>query len=325
MLSQKPSNGCSKMDMILKPSDLREVIRHEALSLGFDACGFARVEVVDTVTQTDYRQWLEAGNHAQMKYLANHLDLRDNPALLHPNARTVICVALNYYPAQHSAPGNPRFAYYAYGKDYHDVVREKLKQLAQFIQPYSLESGRICCDTAPVRERYWAMRAGIGFIGKNGQLIIPGKGSYFFLGELLTTLDLPPDNPIPASCGDCTRCLDSCPTHALFTPGKLDARRCISCQTIENREEIAPEVASRMGNRIYGCDTCQLCCPHNQGAQPTNCPELAPSKAFLSLDEAKLEEMTPDDFSRIFRHSAVKRAKYTGLKRNFEIWKKNNR
>ncbi len=325
MLSPEASNGCATMDTTLKPSDLREAIRREALRLGFEACGFATVNEVDVATQTDYRQWLEAGNHAQMEYLSNHLDLRDNPALLHPGARTIICVALNYYPAQHPAPGNPRFAYYAYGKDYHEVMREKLKQLAQFIQPYSHDEGRICCDTAPLRERYWAMRAGIGFIGKNAQLILPGKGSYFFLGELLTTLELPPDNPLDIACSECNRCLDACPTHALFTPGKLDARRCISCQTIENRGEIAPEVANRMGNRIYGCDTCQLCCPHNQTAQSTTCTDFTPDEEFLSLDESQLEQMTPDDFSRIFRRSAVKRAKYSGLKRNFEIWKKNNR
>ncbi len=313
------------MDTVSRLFDLRESIRQEALNLGFDACGFARAESVDITIQTDYRQWLAEGNHAQMEYLNNHLDLRDDPTLLYPGARTVICVALNYYPAKHPTPGNPRFAYYAYGKDYHVVMRERLKRLAQFIHPHSNDEGRICCDTAPIRERYWAMRAGIGFIGKNAQLIIPGKGSYFFLGELLTTLELPPDTPIQSGCDDCTRCLDSCPTHALFAPGKLDARRCISCQTIENKGEISPEVANRMGHRIYGCDTCQLCCPHNQAAKPTTCPELAPNSDFLSLDETQLETMTPDDFSRIFRHSAVKRAKYAGLKRNFEIWKKNNK
>ncbi len=326
MLSRGRLIGCATMDTSLKPFDLREAIRLEALRLGFDACGFARVDAVDFSVQAHYRQWLKAGNQAQMEYLANHLDLRDNPALLYPGARTVICVALNYYPAQQSTSGNnPRFAYYAYGKDYHEVVREKLKQLAQFIQPYSHDEGRICCDTAPMRERYWAAQAGLGFIGKNGLLIIRDRGSYFFLGELLTTLELPADTSVMATCGNCTRCLDSCPTHALYSPGLLDARRCISCQTIENREAIAPEIACRMGNRIYGCDTCQLCCPHNQAAQPTHCPEFTPTDEFLSLNEEKLESLTPDDFSRIFRHSAVKRAKYAGLKRNFEIWKKNKK
>ncbi len=312
------------MDTSSKLFDLRETIRQKALSLGFDACGFARAESVDVTTQADYRQWLAEGNHAQMEYLNNHLDLRGDPILLYPGTRTVICVALNYYPAKHPTHRNLRFAYYAYGRDYHEVMRERLKQLAQFIQPYSNDEGRICCDTAPIRERYWAMRAGIGFIGKNAQLIIPNQGSYFFLGELLTTLELPPDTSIQPNCGDCTRCLEGCPTHALFAPGKLDARHCISCQTIENKGEISPEIANSMGSRIYGCDTCQLCCPHNQEAKPTDCPEFTPNNEFLSLDETKLETMTLDDFNRIFRHSAVKRVKYSGLKRNFEIWKKNN-
>ncbi len=311
------------MDLYSAPSELRERIRDEALAIGFDACGFAPIEAVAPTAQAGYRQWLEAGNQAQMGYLENYLDIRDNPALLHPGARTMICVALNYFPSRLQPQGHPQFSYYAYGQDYHEVMKDKLRRLATFVETLSGESGRICCDTAPVRERYWAARAGLGFIGKNAQLIIPGKGSFFFLGELLTTLNLPPDTPVSQHCGDCNRCLEGCPTGALFTAGEVDARRCISFQTIENKGEIENQVATRMGDRVYGCDTCQLRCPWNQSAQPTAHTEFSPSDEFLSLDTERFEAMTPEDFSRIFRHSAVKRAKYTGLKRNFDIWKKN--
>ena len=172
-----------------KPSEWREIIRNEALRIGFDACGFARVEEVDVDMRDSYRQWLASGKQAQMGYLDNYVELRDNPALLYPGARTMICVALNYYPVRFQSGESPRFAYYAYGRDYHDVMRDKLRQLAVFVSSYSGDTGRVCCDTAPVRERYWAVRAGLGFIGKNAQLIIPGKGSFFFLGELITSLD----------------------------------------------------------------------------------------------------------------------------------------
>ena len=236
-----------------KPSEWREIIRNEALRIGFDACGFARVEEVDADMRDKYRQWLASGKQAQMGYLDNYVELRDNPALLYPGARTMICVALNYYPVRFQSGESPRFAYYAYGRDYHDVMRDKLRQLAVFVSSYSGDAGRACCDTAPVRERYWAVRAGLGFIGKNAQLIIPGKGSFFFLGELITSLDLPPDSPVVARCGDCSRCMDSCPTGALYAPGSVDARLCISCQTIENKGDIAPFVADRMGDRVYGC------------------------------------------------------------------------
>lgn len=311
------------MDSSSKPFDLRETIRQAAFEIGFDACGFARAEEVDSDVRERYRQWLGEGKQAQMEYLSNYLDLRDNPGLLYPGARTIICVALNYYPGRIQPAGNPQFAYYAYGRDYHEVMRDKLHRLAHRVACLSGEPGRICCDTAPLRERYWAERAGIGFIGKNGQLIIPGKGSFFFLGELITALELPPDSRVASRCGDCTRCMESCPTGALSTPGQVDARLCISCQTIENRGEIPTLVAEKMGNRVYGCDTCQLCCPWNKSATPSSHLEFTPSEELLSLNAEQFEAMTLDDFNRLFRHSAVKRAKYAGLKRNFEIWKKN--
>ena len=246
----------------------------------------------------------------------------------------MICVALNYYPVRFQSGESPRFAYYAYGRDYHDVMRDKLRQLAVFVSSYSGDTGRVCCDTAPVRERYWAVRAGLGFIGKNAQLIIPGKGSFFFLGELITSLDLPPDSPVVARCGDCSRCIDSCPTGALCAPGSVDARLCISCQTIENKGDIAPFVADRMGDRVYGCDTCQQCCPWNKSARPSVHHEFAPSEEFLAL--VVLPDEALDDPHRLdilldgvvhpvvlFQHAFEQRMYAHGNKRHTRAEKRN--
>ena len=311
------------MDSSSKLFEQRESIRVEALRIGFDACGFARVDEVESSMCDAYRRWLDEGKQAQMAYLGNHLDLREDPRQLYLGARTMICVALNYYPVRFQPRENPQFAYYSYGDDYHEVMRRKLRQLAVFVTALSGDEGRVCCDTAPVRERYWAVRAGLGFIGKNAQLIIPGRGSFFFLGELLTTLELPPDNPVSSRCGDCRLCMEHCPTGAIVAPGEVDARLCISCQTIENWGDISSFVAERMGNRVYGCDTCQLCCPWNKSATPSVHPEFVLTEELFALDADRFETMTSDEYSRIFRRSAVKRAKYAGLKRNFEIWKKN--
>ena len=300
-----------------KPSEWREIIRNEALRIGFDACGFARVEAVDADMRDSYRQWLASGKQAQMGYLDNYVELRDNPALLYPGARTMICVALNYYPVRFQSGESPRFAYYAYGRDYHDVMRDKLRQLAVFVSSYSGDTGRVCCDTAPVRERYWAVRAGLGFIGKNAQLIIPGKGSFFFLGEIVTTLEADQyDTPQKNRCGSCSRCLDACPTGALEGPRHLNARKCLSYLTIENRGEIPTEQASRLGNRLYGCDTCQEVCPWNRFARPTQIEAFRPKPALLSLRKEDLKVFSREDYNRIFAKSAVKRAKYEGLIRN---------
>lgn len=253
-----------------------------------------------------------------MSYLENHAALRNDPKLLLDNTATVISLAANYYPTEKQPASAPQFSYYAYGKDYHEVVRSMLRKVADFIKS---EAGggefRVCVDTAPIRERYWAQCAGIGFIGRNNQLIIPGKGSYFFLGEILTTLPFPPDEPLEMDCGDCHRCIDSCPTHAL--PGNykaLDARCCISCLTIESRSPLPDFVAEKLGNRVYGCDTCQQVCPHNKNATPTAIAEFSPSEKLLSLTKESLMEMDEEEFRAIFRHSAVKRAKFTGLHRN---------
>lgn len=299
--------------------DAKALIKAEAHRLGFDACGIAKTsEVLDAPFLA---KWLEEGCAAEMQYMHNHFEKRTDPRLLVEGCKSLIVVALNYYPAVKQPEEVPQFSYYAYGKDYHEVVKEKLRELYEYInREIAPVTGRMFTDSAPVLERYWAVRAGLGFIGKNTQLIIPGKGSYFFLGELIIDLELEPDTPVNLSCGNCTRCLDACPPNAL-TPRRLDARRCISYQTIENKGEIAPATASVLQNRIYGCDICQQVCPWNRFATPNRTAEFQPSEAFLALDKERLNSLTEEEFKVIFRHSAVKRAGYKGLKRNLQAIK----
>lgn len=264
-------------------------------------------------------QWLAENCQGGMGYLERNIEKRLDPRKLVDGAKSIISVALNYYPSIKQRGGVPRFAYYAYGKDYHEVMWEKLKQLFQFIQERRPgTTGRTFSDTAPVLERFWAAQAGIGFVGKNTLLIIPGKGSYFFLGEIILDLELEYDKPIEENCGECRRCLTSCPTNAIERPYWVNATKCISYQTIENKGEIAPEIVPNLRNNVYGCDICQLVCPYNRDAQPHDTPEFMPSEEFLSLDLKRLLDMDEEAYRKVFRHSAVKRAKHAGLKRNAE-------
>lgn len=293
-------------------------IKKKAKELGFDACGIAEVSSADTEALF-FDRWIAEGYHAGMKYMENYRDIRLNPAGLIEGARSVISVALNYYPAQKQSSDAPRISYYAYGKDYHIVLKDKLRQLWQYITEELLPSiepvpeARAFTDSAPLLERYWAWKAGLGWIGKNTNLIIPGKGSFFFLGEIVTTLELDYDSPQENRCGDCRRCLDACPTGALESAGHLNANKCISYLTIEHKGDIPSELASRLGDRLYGCDTCQEVCPWNRFAVPTREEAFTPSPAFLSFKKEDLADFTREDYNRIFARSAVKRAKYEGL------------
>lgn len=304
------------MDFSLTPSDLASSIRREAQKLGFAVCGFAPAGDVPAAVIETWGGWVESGKHACMSYMERYGEVRRNPAMLLDGANTVVCVAMNYYPAEELPPRHPRFAYYAYGQDYHEVMRERLGRLAAFMEQVPGCRNRVCCDTAPIFERYWAERAGIGFIGRHSQLIVPGAGSYFFLGEILTTLSLPPSQPVAGGCGDCRRCIEACPTHAICEDGTVDARRCLSCQTIENRGVLPAAVAARMGMRVYGCDTCQQVCPCNEGALPAEEALWQPSEEMKSLSYERLSHLSREEFAQIFRHSAVKRVKYEGLMRN---------
>ncbi len=268
-----------------------------------------------------------------MAYMAGNVEKRLNPSLLLPSARSVIVVAMNYYPEKRLRDDQVQFAYYAYGKDYHDVVRSRLMKLAASLSIYDIRhregaacagssayEGLVCCDTVPVLERYWAWRSGIGWIGKNSSLIIPHAGSYFFLGVILTSLEFTEyDVPISNYCGNCENCLKACPTGALCAPYSLDASKCLSYLTIENRGPIPPAYAAKMGNMVYGCDQCQRCCPHNRFATPTEVEEFTPSEEFMTMTAEKWRCLSEEDYRRLFSGSAVKRAKYTGLRRNIDL------
>lgn len=287
------------------------------MQLGFSACGIAPVDSVHPTTRNQLEQWLKKGYQAEMGYMKTYTDKRCDPHLLSEGSKSMICVALNYYPAQSLRSDQLQFAYYAYGKDYHDVMKQKLTQLFTYINEHVTPiNGRVFCDTAPVLERYWAQQAGLGWIGKNTQLIIPGAGSYFFLGELLLDIDLAYDTPTPNHCGNCTRCLTACPTHALEQPYLLNAQKCLSYFTIEHRGEIPECQVEVMGNKIYGCDECQHACPYNRFAKANDTPELQPSETFLSMQSEQWKHLTFEEYRNIFKGSAVKRVKYEGLMRN---------
>ncbi|MBR5841366.1 MAG: tRNA epoxyqueuosine(34) reductase QueG [Bacteroidaceae bacterium] len=298
---------------------IEQAIRAEALRLGFSACGFAKAEPVSNEVAQTIDHWVEQGNHADMSYMERNRHLRLDPTQLVPGCRTLIVTALNYYPKQTLPKESYQIAYYAYGADYHRVVKDKLYQLLTYIKDLVPGvQGRAFCDTAPLLERYWAVKAGLGFIGQNRTLIIPGKGSYCFLGVLAVDMDLQEEHhDMPTSCGNCKRCLMACPTGALTVDG-IDCRRCLSYLTIEHRATISPDFIGKLGNRIYGCDTCQQACPHNRNAEPTSEAAFdlpAPIAAFTRDD---WHSLTPERYRELFKHSAIERAGYDGLMRNIE-------
>ena len=297
--------------------DIASLIKSQAACLGFDACGFAAATPVDDEAVARYDRWIDQGHHGCMRWAEGHRDLRRDPSMLLEGAQTVIALALNYYPAVFQPSGTLRVAYYAYGRDYHEVLRERLTELARFIEEITHCATRPCVDSAPIRERYWAQRAGLGFVSRNGCLILPGRGSFFFLGEIVTTAQLPPDEPCEMTCGDCGRCVAACPAGALNDCGSVDASRCLSCLLIENHDDELPAwVGEVIGNRVVGCDSCQLCCPHNAHAVPTSIPDFAPTEAVMTLTRERIRSMKPGDFKRLFAHSAISRLRYKTLLRN---------
>lgn len=317
--------------------DLTHRIKAEAFRLGFSACGIAKAEPVDASIADSYREWLNDGKNAGMEYLRNNLDKRLDPTLLMPEAKSIISLALNYYPERKLNDDQYQFAYYAYGKDYHDVIKVKLSELTTFIQSLcgNVIIAKPCVDTVPILDRYWAWKAGLGWIGKNTNLIIPHAGSFFFLAELLVNFELEYDTPLDSRCGNCTRCLEACPTRALGTPYTIDANKCLSYLTIEHRG-VFPQSISGVSvdggadtyhsqhntcasSYIYGCDRCQLACPYNRFAQPTKIKEFIPSDEFLSMRPSDWKSLTVEEYRTLFKGSAVKRAKYEGLIRNISL------
>jgi len=295
-------------------------IKQAAAALGFDHCGIARAVQLDEDARR-LEQWLHKGIHGTMRYMENYFDKRIDPRKLVDNAQSVITLLLNYYPAEQQRPDAPKVAKYAYGQDYHEVIRSKLNTLLLQIKENIGEvNGRGFVDSAPVLERSWAQRSGLGWIGKNGNLIHKQAGSFFFIATLITDLPLEYDSPVGDYCGSCTRCLDACPTGALVQPGMVDGSRCISYYTIELKEMLIPEnVQGKFEQWMFGCDICQDVCPWNRFAKPHSTVEFTPVAAILNFSTRDWEELTEDAFKEIFRHSPLKRSKFSGIQRNLKF------
>jgi len=295
-------------------------IKQAAAALGFDHCGIARAVQLDEDARR-LEQWLHKGMHGSMRYMENYFDKRIDPRKLVDNAQSVITLLLNYYPAEQQRPDAPKVAKYAYGQDYHEVIRSKLNTLLLQIKENIGEvNGRGFVDSAPVLERSWAQRSGLGWIGKNGNLIHKQAGSFFFIATLITDLPLEYDSPVGDYCGSCTRCLDACPTGALVQPGMVDGSRCISYYTIELKEMLIPEnVQGKFEQWMFGCDICQDVCPWNRFAKPHSTVEFTPVAAILNFSTRDWEELTEDAFKEIFRHSPLKRSKFSGIQRNLKF------
>ena len=322
--------------MLLSSAKIK-CLAHE---IGFTACGMAPAERMAEWQEKRVKSWIQNGQQADMQYLERNIDKRLDPRLLVEGAKSIVSVALNYYPQNTLSADGYSMSRYAYGKDYHDVVREMLSQLMERLGLKPHTDGRLFCDTAPISERYWAWRCGLGWIGKNTQLIIPHytekekncdkmgencaceddyrpAGSYFFLGELILLHPIDHyDSPIEPRCGTCRRCIEACPAQALSEENGLDARRCLSYLTIENRADIPQDAAQSMHDCIYGCDRCAEVCPWNRFAQPTRIADFQPSRDLQEMTREDWQNLTVEKYRSLFKGSAVKRAKYEGLMRN---------
>ena len=298
-----------------------DLIREEAQRLGFDFVGFARAEKLDDEARK-LEQWLHRGAHGRMAYMENHFDMRIDPTLLVPGAKTVICLSFNYHnPDKQTDPEAPKISQYAYGQDYHHVVKDKLKTLlATMNERIGEVNGRCFVDSAPVLEREWARRAGLGWNGRHTLTIHPKKGSWFFLAEIICDLPLVYDDPIRDHCGTCRRCIDACPTQAIAPEGYfLDATKCISYLTIELRDAIPTAFAGKTDNWMFGCDVCQEVCPWNRFATRHTEPDFEPHPDLLNMTRRDWIELTEEVFSKVFKKSAVKRTKYAGLQRSIRF------
>lgn len=298
-----------------------KILREEALRLGFDFVGIAKAEYMDQEARR-LESWLERGLHGRMGYMANHFELRVDPTQLVPGAKTVVCLAYNYFTEQtQTDPTAPKLSRYAYGEDYHHVIKDKLNALLAFLRDQIGDiNGRCFVDSAPLLERDWGRRSGLGWVGKNTLLIHPRKGSWMFLAELVIDLELHPDGAMKDYCGTCTRCIDACPTDAIKDSGyELDASKCISYFTIELRDSLPEDMRGKFENWMFGCDICQEVCPWNRFATKHQEPAFEPHPDLLTMSRNDWIELTEETFRTIFRKSAVKRTKYEGLKRNIRF------
>jgi epoxyqueuosine reductase len=289
--------------------------------LGFDFCGIAKCKYLEDDARR-LEKWLGAAMQGKMSYMENYFDLRVDPRQLVPGAKSVITLLLNYFPPITQSAQTPKIAKYAFGKDYHEVIREKLKHLMRLIQEQvGALQGRGFVDSAPVLERTWAQLSGLGWIGKNGNLINKQSGSFFFIATLIVDLEMTYDNPYAKDyCGTCTRCIDACPTDALLDNKVVDGSKCISYFTIELKDALIPDsMKGKFDNWLFGCDVCQDVCPWNRFSNPTNEIDFTPLPEILNLSTSEWEDLTEESFKKIFRNSPLKRTTYQGIKRNLKF------
>ena len=300
-----------------------EIIKNIAANAGFDYCGIAKAQVLDEDAKR-LENWLHKGMHGSMQYMENHFNLRIDPSKLVPGAKSVITFLLNYFPAQQQSADAPKISKYAFGNDYHEVIRKKLKLfLLQINEQIGEVHGRGFVDSAPVLERAWAQKAGIGWVGKNGNLITKQSGSFFFIATLIVDLELVYDDAFAKDyCGTCTRCIDECPTDAILPDKVIDGSKCISYFTIELKDALIPDtMKGKFDNWMFGCDVCQDACPWNRFSKSSDEISFTPIPEILNLSNTDWEELTEESFKSIFKNSPLKRAKFEGIKRNLNFIK----
>lgn len=297
-------------------------IKQEAKRLGFLDCGIAKATFLEEEAPK-LESWLQLGFHGEMNYMENHFEKRLDPRLLVEGAKSVVSLTYNYYPENQQHKDSYKISKYAYGEDYHHIIKQKLRELLQSINDEIGEvSGRCFVDSAPVLERAWAEKAGIGWNGKHSLLIQKQQGSFFFLAELIIDLELDYDNPTTTNhCGTCTKCIDACPTKAILPNNTVNGSKCISYVTIELKDSIPNQFKNQMENWMFGCDICQDVCPWNRFSKPHQEPFFTPKKELLEMTKKDWEEITEETFKKVFKKSAVKRTKFAGLQRNIQFLK----
>ncbi len=294
-------------------------IKEEAKRLGFLSCGISRAEFLEEEAPR-LEKWLKQGMQGEMRYMENHFDKRLDPRRLVDGAKSVISLLLNYYPSEEQVPDTYKISKYAYGQDYHHVIKAKLRELQAFISREIGEvNGRAFVDSAPVLDKVWAARSGLGWIGKHSNLLTQQVGSFYFIAELIIDLELEYDTPVTDHCGSCTACMDACPTEAIIQPYVVDGSKCISYLTIELRDEIPTSFRDKMDDWAFGCDVCQDVCPWNRFSKPHSEPLFNPHPDLLGMSKKDWEEITEEVFQKVFKGSAVKRTKFKGLKRNISF------
>jgi epoxyqueuosine reductase len=298
-----------------------QLIKAESKRLGFLSCGISKAGFLEEEAPR-LESWLNKNQHGQMAYMENHFDKRLNPTLLVEDAKSVISLLLNYYPSEEQNSDSYKISKYAYGQDYHFVIKEKLTELLSTIQTEIGEvSGRAFVDSAPVLDKAWAAKSGLGWIGKNSNLITQKTGSFYFIAELIVDLELEYDYATTDHCGTCTACIDACPTEAIVAPYVVDGSKCISYFTIELKDNLPQEMKGKFNDWMFGCDICQDVCPWNRFSKPHKEPLFQPNSEVLSFTKKDWEEITEDTFKKVFANSAVKRTKLNGLQRNIDFLK----